>query len=151
MANNFALNNANKFYCEVCHFECSKKSNYEIHLLTQKHFKAYTILTQLHNKMPENAEIKYSCQCGKNYKHRQSLHKHKKICHRPYDNNIKTNTYFKVPEFEENDDKALIIKLLQQNQELQKSLIELSKDKSVNNITPTKKKMRQKEVIIDKE
>ena len=26
-----------EFYCEVCHFICCKKSNYEIHYHTKKH------------------------------------------------------------------------------------------------------------------
>jgi hypothetical protein len=29
--------NAEKFHCELCDFECCKKSNYDKHILTQKH------------------------------------------------------------------------------------------------------------------
>ena len=29
--------NAEKFQCEECDFECFKKSNYEKHILTDKH------------------------------------------------------------------------------------------------------------------
>lgn len=64
--------NADKFDCEKCHFKCSKQSDYTRHLLTRKH----QILTNTYIK---NANI-YSCDCGKEYKHRQSLNNHKKLC-----------------------------------------------------------------------
>jgi len=134
MADILMPNNAKIFQCKKCDFECCKKSNYDIHLLTGKHKR----LTETYAKMPENAEFKYSCQCGKKYKHRQSLHKHTKFCQQYYDNDSDndkntTNAYDKLNSFTDIHDKGLIIKLLQHNNELQKSLIELSKEKSVNN------------------
>lgn len=59
------------FRCETCDYSCSNKSNYEKHLLTAKHIR----LTTTDIKMGE-----YACVCGKKYKQRQSLHKHKKTC-----------------------------------------------------------------------
>ena len=71
--------NAPKYYCEKCDFECSKLSNYNQHLTTRKH-KILTnpneILTQ---KNAKNAK-KYICNCGKEYKHASTLSAHKKIC-----------------------------------------------------------------------
>lgn len=64
--------NAIFFECEFCDFKCSKKSNYNTHVLTDKH----KILT---NTYVKDAEI-FECYCGKKYKHRQSLYNHKKIC-----------------------------------------------------------------------
>ena len=40
--------NAEIFVCEKCNFTCSKKSNYEKHILTRKH----QILTKKCRKMP---------------------------------------------------------------------------------------------------
>ena len=66
--------NAEKFYCEKCNFICSKKSNYESHLLTAKH-RNRTISNDF---SPKNAE--YFCDCGKRYTARNSLWYHKKKC-----------------------------------------------------------------------
>ena len=74
MTYNLMPKNAENFYCEKCDFGCSKRSNYEKHLLTRKH----EILTNTYNKTPKNAE--YVCECGKKYKHRQSLNNHMKKC-----------------------------------------------------------------------
>jgi DNA-binding transcriptional MerR regulator len=63
--------NGNNFRCETCDFSCSWKSNFDKHLLTAKHIR----LTTTSIKMGE-----YVCVCGKKYKQRQGLHKHKKTC-----------------------------------------------------------------------
>jgi hypothetical protein len=69
--------NKNLFVCEQCDFKCFKQSNYNSHLLTEKHKR----LTLADKKMPKNAEKKcYHCMCGKEYLHKQSLFKHKKKC-----------------------------------------------------------------------
>ena len=66
-----------KYFCETCNFNCSKKSNYEKHLLTNKH----KILTNPNNLMPKNAENFFSCSnCKKIYKHASTLSNHKKVC-----------------------------------------------------------------------
>ena len=64
--------NPDKYHCEKCQFVCSKKSNYINHISTRKH----EILTNTYKKLPDE----YACFCGKIYKHRQSLHSHKKTC-----------------------------------------------------------------------
>lgn len=71
MPNIVNTKNADKYTCEICDFVCSKKSNYDIHISTQKH-------QSLTNANIKNAE--HICQCGKKYKHRSSLSKHKKNC-----------------------------------------------------------------------
>ena len=63
----------------------------------------------------------FICDCGMVYKYRQGLYKHQKRCLKLQpENNIDNLT-----------DNQLIINLLQQNGELQKSLIELSKEKTI--------------------
>ena len=74
MTYNKTPKNAKKFYCESCDFGCSKKSEYVRHLHTSKH----KILTNTSETAQKNAE--YTCQCGKQYKHRQSLNNHKRKC-----------------------------------------------------------------------
>ena len=36
---NLIENNKDIFYCKICDFSCSKKGNYDRHLLTSKHIK----------------------------------------------------------------------------------------------------------------
>ena len=64
--------NADFFTCEKCDFVCSKKSNFEKHLLTRKH-------KNDDKKEQKNAE-KNVCICGKSFKYRQGLFVHRKIC-----------------------------------------------------------------------
>jgi hypothetical protein len=64
--------NADFFNCEKCHFVCSKKSDFERHLLTRKH-------KNDDKKAQKNAE-KNVCICGKCFKYRQGLFVHRKIC-----------------------------------------------------------------------
>jgi hypothetical protein len=64
--------NAVFFTCEKCDFVCSKKSNFEKHLLTRKH-------KNDDKKEQKNAE-KNVCICGKSFKYRQGLFVHRKIC-----------------------------------------------------------------------
>ena len=65
------------FYCELCDYTTSKKTDYEKHLQTLKH------------KNSDNSDINddtfslkitktHICECGKTYKHRQGLSYHKK-------------------------------------------------------------------------
>ena len=86
-----------EFVCEKCDFKCYKKSNYEIHLGTAKHKKQH--LTT------EEQQKNLECICGKKYKERTALYRHKKKC-----------TY-KPPE-------EKIAELLLQQQEEQRRLIE---------------------------
>lgn len=76
----------------------------------------------------------FDCACGKKYKHRQSLFTHKKTCSYSSDNLDKNENILDI-----SDTNSLIIQLLKQNQDLQKTLIEISKEKIVvnNNNTNT--------------
>ena len=106
-------NNADKYICDSCDFKCCKKSNYAKHLLTSKHQNTYKILTNTDKSDAENAFItnSFSCNCGKEYKHRQSLFNHKKKC------NI--DIIFDDEKTDENVDKdQLILMLIKQNSEL---------------------------------
>ena len=69
----------------------------------------------------------FECECGKIYKHRQGLWKHKKLCFNNYlddnfqhDNNVKINT----KKNETIADKDLIMMLIKDNNELRKMMME---------------------------
>jgi len=63
-----------QFCCTTCDFTCSKKSNYEAHLLTSKHIKS------IKNNESHTQPIPNKCSCGKEYKNRSGLWRHKKKC-----------------------------------------------------------------------
>jgi len=67
--------NAENFICEKCNFKCSKLSEWKRHISTAKH----KMLTNVNIKTPKNAKP-FVCECGKAYKQRQGLSRHKKIC-----------------------------------------------------------------------
>ena len=105
--------NAAKFVCEKCAFVCSKKSNFISHLLTPKHQNTSTDFKQ--------HTTTFDCECGNKYKHRQSLYNHKKKCQ-------------KMPKnAEEGPMTSIVLNLLNQNAELQKLLLEQSKETKVTN------------------
>jgi len=76
------------FECEKCEYITHNKKDFFKHNQTRKHL----ILTGNLQKIPNNLKNPnlYNCECGKMYKHRQSLHTHKKICnpHFILNNNI---------------------------------------------------------------
>ena len=62
--------------CELCDFTCSKKCDYDRHIITRKHY----LRTIANKNAILNAIKKYTCVCGKIYKHMSSLCKHKLYC-----------------------------------------------------------------------
>ena len=64
------------YSCEKCNFNTSKKSQYNRHIWTLKHKR----LTQADTLFEKNALPEFMCKCNKQFKHRQSLFKHKQRC-----------------------------------------------------------------------
>ena len=99
------------YFCEFCDFSSSNKKDYNRHLLTLKH-KKETNGGQVDET--ENYE-KYVCGCGREYKCRQGLWKHKKNC-----------LTYKTPKKTQNEESQsdlkiltnLVLDVVKQNQEL---------------------------------
>ena len=105
METNLMPKNAKQFHCENCDFRCSKKSNYMKHLSTRKH----KMETNGNILMPKNAE--YICECGKEYKTRGGLFKHKQKCCNK----------------QENKETPMVEYLLKENLEMKKENLEMKK------------------------
>jgi len=120
--------NAKEYFCESCDFKCCKLSNYNTHILTRKH----KMLTNIDKENSKNAE-KFTCNCGKEYNHRQSLSIHKKKCLQMLEKEEN------ITETENNVSPEMIIEIIKQNQEFKnllleqnKTIIELSKNNTTN-------------------
>lgn len=107
-----------EFYCECCDYKCSLIQHWKQHISTKKHKKS--IFNNIDNSV--NNDIQYfECGCGKIYKDRSGLWKHKKKCNGNIKNElpyIDANTQL-TPE--------LVLKLIEQNKELQQTLIDQNK------------------------
>ena len=135
-----------EFNCELCDYICSKKSDYDKHILTRKHITAYDCL----HRNGQKSQKKYSCDCGKEYRFRQSLYNHRKLCTTEVlpENSVIQN----VPEnvvvqdssnndiihllIKENSDfKSMIMDLVKNNTDLQKQMLEMCKNNNNSNTT----------------
>jgi hypothetical protein len=119
MEDNFTNKNSSDFMCKYCLFKCSKKSDWDRHILTQKHMNANKMLENANTFTYENtSEITFTCKnCNKVFIHSSSLSRHKKKCQQE-DNQIDDKTEITHD---------LILNILQQNKELQQILIEQNK------------------------
>ena len=69
------LKKRQNFYCDFCKCNIVSKSKMDRHLLTDKHKNAI-----LETKKAKKGYDEISCECGKIYKTKSGLWKHKKIC-----------------------------------------------------------------------
>jgi|UniRef100_A0A6C0IMD5 hypothetical protein len=134
MTNQITSNYIQKLYCSVCNFKCSKKGDYNRHLLTAKH----KILTNP-NEITSNYIAAYKCSCGKSYKHSSSLSKHKQNCVRILNNDITDPEDTTIIQGT-SETPELVTMLVKQNQEFKElilsqnsQIIELSKNGGMNN------------------
>lgn len=74
MANQKVPKSSNKFFCKVCDYTTERESQFNRHILTDKHKR----LTSANEKVPKSS--KHLCECGKEYVHASSLSKHRKVC-----------------------------------------------------------------------
>ena len=119
MSTEILQNSPKKFVCNFCHYNTNNKKDFTKHLSTDKHKKRdNSTKVNKYQPIPPKNPQQFDCKCGKVYKERSGLWRHKQKCNKQ-----------ECPELNAN----LVIELLKQNQELQKSLIELSKEKTVTN------------------
>ena len=109
---------ANNFVCEICNYNCYKKSDIDKHKLTAKHINR-TNRTENSHKPTEIFE----CDCGKVYKARNSLWYHKKKC--TYVDTMNNNIIDEPQTINEpTNDASTVLLLLKQNQEFKTLMVE---------------------------
>ena len=111
---------AHKYYCEKCDYSTSKLSSWKKHIETKKH-NGLQIMTKVAEKLPKSC---YECECGKKYKYRQGLHKHRIKCtyHNEEEEDCDTLSKNNTTEGVNVDKDNLILKLLEQNGKLIEAL-----------------------------
>jgi len=126
MLTNFTQKNSKYFECKECDFKCCNKNDYNRHILTRKH----KMLTNVDTENSKNSN-KFICNCGKEYNHRQSLSIHKKKCNFKITENTTEEKEIKIDDVDISD-KNLMLTLIQQNNELQKQMLEVIKNGTTN-------------------
>lgn len=111
-----------KYSCETCNYHTCKTSSYKKHIKTVKHH----MLTNGY----ANVSDCHICDCGKEFKHRQGLYRHKKTC-----------SLFSKPSNEPPQstqvDMSMVLEILKQNQEFKDMVIEQNKQiMELVNMTP---------------
>jgi len=91
-----------KYVCEKCNYKCNDKRDYERHLGTAKHRKQH-LTTEEQNK-------KLECICGKKYKERTALYRHKKKCNYKPPEEILKNEMKEILENQQQQQRHLIEK-----------------------------------------
>jgi hypothetical protein len=127
-----------KFYCKKCDFSSNNKKDFNRHLSTTKHKmdNMDNIVDNTKNPLP-----RYVCDCGRKYKFRSGLSKHRKKCleHSSIDTTKNSNIFQTTCSESKNVYEKNIVttqmfnSVLQQNNVLMEKLVELSKEKKVIN------------------
>lgn len=108
------------YNCNLCDYITCKKSDFNKHNLTEKHAimtKSYIGGQKVSKSDKKSQELLFTCECGKSYKHRQGLWKHKQSCYEEEPNKITKETQLTT-------DKDLILMLIKDNNELRKMMME---------------------------
>jgi hypothetical protein len=129
-SNNLVANSGksgNVYYnCEACHYTCCKKYNWDKHILTSKHKKATDSNILATEKWQKEQKLGFTCElCNKEYNDRTGLWRHKKKCN----NNNNNETSMNITNLT-----TLICELVKSNTDIHKSVIELCKNGTTNNI-----------------
>ena len=129
----------NNYVCDWCDYICCKKSDYMKHLNTAKHKKKITLNT---NEQETLIPQLFMCKnCNKSYKGRNGLWYHEQKCGITKPENIKieiTKPENTMVDSSSNEIKVLtdlVLELVKSNNDLQKQMLEMCKNKNNNNNT----------------
>ena len=115
--------NASKFECINCHFKCSKNSEWQRHILTQKHQNETNDTKNIHTKVQKTPY--HVCSCGQILKSRSTIWRHKNKCQ---DKEPKDKS-----EDKDLSDKEIIKMLIKENSEFKNMILDVVKTIQPNN------------------
>ena len=113
-----------EYKCDLCDYFTSNKGDYNKHLNTAKHKR----VTSGDAKLSKS----HKCNCGKEFKHRQGLWKHKQKCNENIAVYVNGNDDTKYELLT-----TTILELVKKNDELTSSIVEMSKNMGNNNNNTT--------------
>jgi len=102
-----------KFSCEVCHFKCNKKGDWNRHIHRAKHI---SLTVDNGNNVMHDTPVYLCVHCKKSYSSRNGLWKHKFSCEIQKDKTSEKNQIIYADNILNKDE--LIISLLKQNADL---------------------------------
>ena len=116
-----------RFFCDLCCYGTTNKKDFTKHENTKKHVdKMCKKLIKSQNEKLNIDNSKHICShCGKEYKEKSGLWRHKKKC-APSETTVQSSQNTMVT----ND---MVLKLMEQNHDLQKQIFELAKNQTVTN------------------
>ena len=109
---------ANFFECIICDFNTCKKCDFNRHLKTLKHKNNEILINNSH----ERANKMFACECGKVYKHNQSLYNHKKKCV-VKEHELKEEEPVNSVIVNSNIDQTMIMRLISENNDIKNLLL----------------------------
>ena len=111
------------YCCNICDYSSSRKSQYDRHLLTDKH-KINVLAMNGNVTAIIKSSNEYICEiCKKKYKDNSGLWRHKKKCNQPTTDSSNNEFVF---------DKEFVMLILKQNSELQTQMLEVIKNGTHN-------------------
>ena len=119
------------YNCLHCDYNTSSKKDFNKHLSTMKHQKKdkSTKCNITHSDIDKIVKT-FDCHCGKKYKERSGLWRHKKLCVNPEPLKIDTNLVIellKQNKEKEMNDKEMMMTILKENSELKTMILDMCK------------------------
>jgi len=145
-----------QYNCELCNYNTVSKKDYNKHLLTRKHMRITNDAAGKIEQIQQNNNLSV-CICGKAYKYRQGLYKHRQTCEQIHPPSHEENIQTTIEPIEPNSVELLVLvkelmiqmaakdkqqdELIKQNLELQNTMKEmiphLGNNNTINSNNPT--------------
>jgi hypothetical protein len=132
-----------KFSCEICNFNTSNKKDYIRHTNTAKHRKM-GFFQQKSTDSTKKTPLEFQCTCGKIYKDRTGLWRHKKLCSEESILSSEDDTAFRLDISNNNEMFKTMMHLIEQNQEFKSLIIEQQQE---NQLQQQENQRLQKQLI----